>query len=93
MKDLVHELVSEKEAMRQAFEEERQQLNKKLMEQQKVANAYQKLEDRYRKKVYELQRAMKMCTCASGNRLFDGSGNHLHHHHHHNIEQNKYVFE
>ena len=72
---LVNELSTEKEKMQKAFDEERRDLNKKLLEQQKVANAYQKLEDRYRKKVYELQRAMKMCTCASGNRFF-ASHNH-----------------
>lgn len=81
---LVNELATEKENMRKAFEEERRELNKKLLEQQKVANAYQKLEDRYRKKVYELQRAMKMCTCASGNRFFAS--------HHHDDQNNRYEY-
>ncbi|XP_066924150.1 uncharacterized protein [Clytia hemisphaerica] len=65
----VRELTEEKELMKISFEEERKELNRKLQEQKKVANAYQKLEDRYRKKVYELQKAMKMCSC-SGSRYF-----------------------
>ena len=71
----VRELMVENETIRKDFEEERDDLTKKLQEQKKVANAYQKLEDRYRRKVYELQKAMKMCTCSS-NRIYPGEGNH-----------------
>ena len=72
----VKELTEENEKMKQAFEEERKQLNKKLQEQTKLANAYQKLEDRYRKKVYDLQKAIKTCTCANGRYATYPSRNH-----------------
>ncbi|XP_057301599.1 uncharacterized protein LOC130636036 isoform X2 [Hydractinia symbiolongicarpus] len=49
--------------MKFEFEHERRKLLKKLEEQKKVANAYQKLEDRYRRKVCSLQKAMRTCSC------------------------------
>ncbi len=42
---------------------QRDELLLQLEEQKKVANAYQKLENRYRKKVYELERIVNNCTC------------------------------
>ena len=45
------------------YEAEKRELRQKYEEQRKVANAYQKLEDRYRRRVHELQEALAGCTC------------------------------
>lgn len=47
------------------YEAEKRELKRKYEEQRKVANAYQKLEDRYRRRVHELQEALASCTCQS----------------------------
>lgn len=56
----------ERKELELKLEKEKQVMQRKLDEQKKVANAYQKLEDRYRRKVYELQKALHTCTCNKG---------------------------
>ena len=56
-------LKQQKEDLEKNFERERRDWKRKYEEQQKVANAYQKLEDRYRRQVQELQEALKLCRC------------------------------
>lgn len=56
-------LTEQKEELEKKFERERRDWKKKYEEQQKVANAYQKLEDRYRRQVQELQEALRLCKC------------------------------
>ena len=56
-------LTKEKDDLEKNFERERRDWKRKYEEQQKVANAYQKLEDRYRRQVQELQEALKQCRC------------------------------
>lgn len=56
-------LKQQKEDLEKSFERERRDWKRKYEEQQKVANAYQKLEDRYRRQVQELQEALKLCRC------------------------------
>jgi flagellar biosynthesis chaperone FliJ len=56
-------LTNQKEELEKNFERERRDWKRKYEEQQKVANAYQKLEDRYRRQVQELQEALKQCKC------------------------------
>jgi hypothetical protein len=56
-------LTKQKEDLEKSFERERRDWKRKYEEQQKVANAYQKLEDRYRCQVQELQEALKQCRC------------------------------
>ncbi|XP_065644474.1 uncharacterized protein LOC101239711 isoform X2 [Hydra vulgaris] len=63
--DTVKELNLELENLKLKHKYECDDLIRKLEEQKKVANAYQKLEDRYRRKVFELQKMMKSCTCTS----------------------------
>ena len=65
--DETEHLINEKKELENKFEKEKKIMHRKLEEQKKVANAYQKLEDRYRRKVYELQKALHMCTCSRGN--------------------------
>ncbi|XP_012562517.2 uncharacterized protein LOC101239711 isoform X1 [Hydra vulgaris] len=61
--DTVKELNLELENLKLKHKYECDDLIRKLEEQKKVANAYQKLEDRYRRKVFDLQKMMKSCTC------------------------------
>ncbi|XP_046852349.1 uncharacterized protein LOC124445646 [Xenia sp. Carnegie-2017] len=56
-------MTKQKEDLEKNFELERRNWIRKYEEQQKVANAYQKLEDRYRRQVQELQEALKSCKC------------------------------
>eukprot|EP00794_Sanderia_malayensis_P006410 gene6410-7141_t len=68
------ELIVEREEEIRRLITENKELSRKLDEQKKVANAYQKLEDRYRKKVYKLEKIISKCTCLSNdNSLFDES--------------------
>ena len=56
-------LTDENERLKKQFQVEKVELKKRLDEQRKVANAYQKLEDRYRRKVHELQKHIRKCGC------------------------------
>ena len=56
-------LTDENERLKKQFQAEKIELKKRLDEQRKVANAYQKLEDRYRRKVHELQKHFRKCGC------------------------------
>ena len=56
-------LTDENERLKKQFQVEKVELKKRLDEQRKVANAYQKLEDRYRRKVHELQKHIGKCGC------------------------------
>ena len=76
--DRIKELNLELENLKYKHKCECEDLIRKLEEQKKVANAYQKLEDRYRRKVYELQRIMKSCMCIhrpSNGYIFESSCN------------------
>jgi len=64
--DQIIYLTSENDRIKEEFQVERNELYKKLDEQKKVANAYQKLEDRYRRKVYELEKHFQKCSCPTG---------------------------
>ena len=55
--------VSEKDQLINTLLQEKEDLLCKLEEQKKVANAYQKLEDRYRRKVFELEKVLLSCSC------------------------------
>ena len=55
--------ISEKDDMVNLLLKEKEDLLCKLEEQKKVANAYQKLEDRYRRKVFELEKLLLSCSC------------------------------
>eukprot|EP00795_Rhopilema_esculentum_P016686 gene16686-8128_t len=55
--------IMEKEDLINTLIQEKESLVVKLEEQRKVANAYQKLEDRYRRRVYDLEKMMFSCTC------------------------------
>ena len=50
--------------MEKKFELQIRDWKRKYEEQQKVANAYQKLEDRYRRRVEELQGTLLQCRCS-----------------------------
>ena len=62
---LIEKLKNEKKDLMSKHEAEKRELRQKYEEQKKVANAYQKLEDRYRRRVHELQEALSGCTCQS----------------------------
>ena len=57
-------LTKEKEELEKKFELQIRDWKRKYEEQQKVANAYQKLEDRYRRRVEELQGTLLQCRCS-----------------------------
>ena len=59
----VDKKIMEKEDLINNLLQEKESLVVKLEEQRKVANAYQKLEDRYRRRVYDLEKMMFSCTC------------------------------
>lgn len=63
--NLIEKLKSENKDLISKHEAEKRELRQKYEEQRKVANAYQKLEDRYRRRVHELQEALSGCTCQS----------------------------
>lgn len=60
----VKQLKKEKEDLEKNFELKLRDWKRKYEEQQKVANAYQKLEDRYRRRVEDLQAALMQCRCS-----------------------------
>ena len=62
---LIEQLRRENQEMRNKFDSEKREWKQKYEEQKKVANAYQKLEDRYRRRVHELQDALSNCSCQS----------------------------
>lgn len=62
-------LIKEKEDLERKFELELRDWKRKYEEQQKVANAYQKLEDRYRRRVQELQGALMKCRCSNAEEI------------------------
>ena len=62
---LIEKLKSENKELSGKYEVEKRELKQKYELQRKVANAYQKLEDRYRRRVHELQEALSGCTCQS----------------------------
>ena len=62
---LIEKLKNENKDLISKHEAEKRELRQKYEEQRKVANAYQKLEDRYRRRVHELQEALSGCTCQS----------------------------
>lgn len=55
--------ILEKESLINSLLKDKEDLLGKLEEQKKVANAYQKLEDRYRRKVFELEKVLLACNC------------------------------
>lgn len=57
--------VAEKDEFISLLVQEKENLLSKLEEQKKVANAYQKLEDRYRRKVFELEKVLHSCRCGA----------------------------
>ena len=57
--------VNEKDDLISLLSQEKENLLCKLEEQKKVANAYQKLEDRYRRKVFELEKVLLSCRCGA----------------------------
>ena len=57
--------VAEKEDFIHLLLQEKENLLCKLEEQKKVANAYQKLEDRYRRKVFDLEKVLLSCRCGA----------------------------
>lgn len=61
----IEKLKAENKELIAKYEAEKRELKQKYEEQRKVANAYQKLEDRYRRRVHELQEALSSCTCQS----------------------------
>ncbi|KAL9965843.1 hypothetical protein ACROYT_G029697 [Oculina patagonica] len=63
--NLIEKLKGESKELISKHEAEKRELRQKYEEQRKVANAYQKLEDRYRRRVHELQEALSGCTCQS----------------------------
>ena len=63
--NLIEKLKNENKDLISKMEAEKRELRHKYEEQRKVANAYQKLEDRYRRRVHELQEALSGCTCQS----------------------------
>ena len=63
--NLIDKLKNENKDLISKMEAEKRELRQKYEEQRKVANAYQKLEDRYRRRVHELQEALSGCTCQS----------------------------
>lgn len=63
--NLIEKLKGENKELISKHEAEKRELRQKYEEQRKVANAYQKLEDRYRRRVHELQEALSGCTCQS----------------------------
>lgn len=63
--NLIEKLKNENKDLISKHEAEKRELRQKYEEQRKVANAYQKLEDRYRRRVHELQEALSGCTCQS----------------------------
>ena len=63
--NLIEKLKNENKDFISKHEVEKRELRQKYEEQRKVANAYQKLEDRYRRRVHELQEALSGCTCQS----------------------------
>lgn len=62
---LINQLRRENHELREKFDLEKREWRQKYEEQKKVANAYQKLEDRYRRRVHELQDALSNCSCQS----------------------------
>ena len=62
---LIEKLKIENKELIAKHEAEKRELKHKYEEQRKVANAYQKLEDRYRRRVHELQEALSGCMCQS----------------------------
>lgn len=62
---LIDQLRRENHELREKLDLEKRDWKQKYDEQKKVANAYQKLEDRYRRRVHELQDALANCTCQS----------------------------
>ena len=60
---IIEKLKKERQETIEMFESDKRELWLKYEEQKKVANAYQKLEDRYRRRVHELQEALANCTC------------------------------
>ena len=63
--NFIEKLKNENKDLVTNHEAEKRELRQKYEEQRKVANAYQKLEDRYRRRVHELQEALAGCTCQS----------------------------
>lgn len=63
--NFIEKMKSENNDLLSKHEAEKRELRQKYEEQRKVANAYQKLEDRYRRRVHELQEALSGCTCQS----------------------------
>lgn len=63
--NFIEKLKHENKDLIAKHEVEKRELRQKYEEQRKVANAYQKLEDRYRRRVHELQEALAGCTCQS----------------------------
>lgn len=60
---VIEKLKGENQRLKEKNESEKREFKRMYEEQKKVANAYQKLEDRYRRRVHELQDALASCTC------------------------------
>ncbi|XP_031558946.1 uncharacterized protein LOC116295305 [Actinia tenebrosa] len=69
---IIEKLKEENQRLKEKNEAEKQEFRRMYEEQKKVANAYQKLEDRYRRRVHELQDALANCTCQGSIMVKDG---------------------
>ena len=65
LETMYNEKLREKDMLIETLTIEKEELLSKFEEQKKVANAYQKLEDRYRRKVFDLEKMMFSCTCGA----------------------------
>ncbi|XP_032236112.2 uncharacterized protein LOC5510988 [Nematostella vectensis] len=61
--NIIDRLKRDYQSLKEKSETEKREFRQMYEEQKKVANAYQKLEDRYRRRVHELQDALAGCTC------------------------------
>ena len=73
--DVIERLKREKQEVIEKHESDKREWKRKYEEQKKVANAYQKLEDRYRRRVHELQEALANCTCQNSFPMEDSTRN------------------
>lgn len=74
---IVEKLKEENQMLKEKNEAEKREFRRMYEEQKKVANAYQKLEDRYRRRVHELQDALVNCTCQGSIMVKDRKNPHV----------------
>lgn len=73
--NVIETLKADNQRLKEKSEAEKRDFKRMYEEQKKVANAYQKLEDRYRRRVHELQDALANCTCHGSLMLNESSLN------------------